>query len=93
MGKNFCKAHIYFLPTLSMSHNRYMFWIMKNAKDTDSLYRLDLAEPSNGVKHKISPELIYDDSTIGAFTIDYPGFRLLVADEKQNTIFAVSLDG
>lgn len=70
-----------------------MFWIMKNTRNNDGLYRLDLAEPSNGVRHETIPELIIDNSTIGAFTIDYSGFRLLIADEKQNTILAVSLDG
>jgi len=70
-----------------------MFWIMKNSVQNDGLYRLDLAEPSNGVRHETKPELIMDNATIGAFTIDYSGFRLLIADEKQNTIFAVSLDG
>jgi proto-oncogene tyrosine-protein kinase ROS len=71
----------------------YMFWIMKNTRNNDGLYRLDLAEPSNGVRHEILPELIIDNSTIGAFTIDYSGFRLLIADEMQNTVLDVKLDG
>lgn len=70
-----------------------MFWIMENTRNNDGLYRLDLNALSNGIRHDTAPELIIDNSTIGAFTIDYSGFRLLIADEKQNTILEVTLDG
>ncbi|XP_059481438.1 proto-oncogene tyrosine-protein kinase ROS isoform X2 [Neocloeon triangulifer] len=74
-------------------YNGYIFWIKSNAQNEDSLYRLDLAEPSNGVKHGTKPEVIIENTMIGAYTIDHTGLRLFVADEKQNTIFSVSLDG
>ncbi|XP_011687300.1 PREDICTED: proto-oncogene tyrosine-protein kinase ROS isoform X2 [Wasmannia auropunctata] len=69
-------------------YNGYLFWISKAG-----LYRLDLAAISNGVKHEVSPDLILEDSNLGAFTIDHMNFRLLVPHNKNNTVFSVSLDG
>ncbi|XP_065345977.1 proto-oncogene tyrosine-protein kinase ROS isoform X2 [Cloeon dipterum] len=74
-------------------YNGYMFWIMSNEQGDDGLYRLDLTEPSNGVRHGTKPEIIIDNAKIGAYTVDHAGLRLFVADERQNTIFSVSLDG
>lgn len=48
---------------------------------------------SNGVKHEINPTLIYDNFDTAAFTIDYIRFKLLLASEEKNTVFAVDLDG
>lgn len=54
---------------------------------------MDLRDISNGVKHEISPSLIYEDVDTAAFTIDYIRFKLLLASEQKNTVFAVDLDG
>lgn len=57
------------------------------------LYRLDLADISNGVRHEAPPELIVRDAHLGSFTVDHADFRLLVAHLRRNTVLAVSLDG
>jgi proto-oncogene tyrosine-protein kinase ROS len=70
-----------------------MFWVMEGTRGKGGLYRMDLAEVSNGVRHETRPELILDQLHLGAFTVDHANFRLLVADQGNNTVIAVSLDG
>ncbi|XP_015429752.1 PREDICTED: proto-oncogene tyrosine-protein kinase ROS [Dufourea novaeangliae] len=69
-------------------YNGYLFWVTRGG-----LYRLDLADISNGVKHEVQPYLILDDAHLGAFTVDHTNFRLLVPHHIQNTVISVSLDG
>ncbi|OAD52465.1 Proto-oncogene tyrosine-protein kinase ROS [Eufriesea mexicana] len=69
-------------------YNGYLFWVTRGG-----LYRLDLADISNGVKHVIQPYLILEDVNLGAFTVDHTNFRLLVPHHIQNTVISVSLDG
>ncbi|XP_072751260.1 proto-oncogene tyrosine-protein kinase ROS isoform X2 [Anoplolepis gracilipes] len=69
-------------------YNGYIFWVTKVG-----LYRLDLADISNGVKHEVQPYLILDDSNLGAFTVDHMNFRLLVPHHTKNTVLSVTLDG
>lgn len=73
-----------------------MFWALRGGDrggDLGGLFRLDLANISNGVRHDSQPELIVRDAHLGAFTVDHADFRLLVAHLKKNTVLAVSLDG
>ncbi|XP_026748879.2 proto-oncogene tyrosine-protein kinase ROS isoform X1 [Galleria mellonella] len=74
------------------AYNGYLFWALRGG-DRGGLYRLDLANISNGVRHESPPELIVRDAHLGAFTVDHADFRLLVAHLKRNTVLAVSLDG
>ncbi|XP_011637649.1 proto-oncogene tyrosine-protein kinase ROS isoform X2 [Pogonomyrmex barbatus] len=69
-------------------YNGYLFWVTKAG-----LFRLDLADISNGVKHEVQPYLILDDAHLGAFMVDHTNFRLLVPHHTQNTVISVSLDG
>lgn len=71
---------------------RYLFWALQGV-ERGGLYRLDLANISNGVRHDAPPELIVRDAHLGAFTVDHADFRLLVAHLRRNTVLAVSLDG
>ncbi|XP_075975168.1 receptor protein-tyrosine kinase sevenless [Anticarsia gemmatalis] len=74
------------------AYNGYLFWAQKGG-DRGGLYRLDLANISNGVRHDAPPEIIVRDAHLGAFTVDHADFRILVAHLKKNTVLAVSLDG
>ncbi|XP_032516846.2 proto-oncogene tyrosine-protein kinase ROS isoform X1 [Danaus plexippus] len=74
------------------SYNGYLFWALRGV-ERGGLYRLDLANISNGVRHNAKPELIVRDAHLGAFTVDHADFRLLVAHLRRNTVLAVSLDG
>ncbi|XP_045769581.1 proto-oncogene tyrosine-protein kinase ROS isoform X2 [Maniola jurtina] len=74
------------------AYNGYLFWALRGV-ERGGLYRLDLANISNGVRHDAPPELIVRDAHLGAFTVDHADFRLLVAHLRQNTVLAVSLDG
>ncbi|KAG7201761.1 hypothetical protein KM043_004482 [Ampulex compressa] len=69
-------------------YNGYLFWVTRG-----SLYRLDLADISNGVKHEVQPYLILEDVHLGTFTVDHTNFRLLVPYHTDNTVMSVSLDG
>lgn len=71
---------------------RYLFWALQGG-DRGGLYRLDLANISNGVRHDAPPEIIVRDPHLGAFTVDHADFRILVAHLRRNTVLAVSLDG
>ncbi|XP_049872297.1 proto-oncogene tyrosine-protein kinase ROS isoform X2 [Pectinophora gossypiella] len=79
------------------AYNGYLFWALRGVErgggSGGGLYRLDLANISNGVRHDAPPELIVRDAHLGAFTVDHADFRLLVAHLKKNTVLAVSLDG
>lgn len=83
----------HYLPT---SHTilpilRYLFWAIRD--HGAGIYRLDISDVSNGIKHDVRPVLIYQDRNLGAFTVDHTNFRLFVANERQKTINSVSLDG
>lgn len=69
-----------------------MFWVIQGPVG-GGLYRLDLADISNGVKHEVTPDLILSSPHLGAFTVDHTSFRILVPDQFKNTVVAVSLDG
>ncbi|XP_014482097.1 PREDICTED: proto-oncogene tyrosine-protein kinase ROS isoform X2 [Dinoponera quadriceps] len=69
-------------------YNGYLFWIIEG-----KLYRLDLADISNGVKHEIKPSFIYGDSSMSVFTVDHMSFRLLIPNHTLNTVMSMSLDG
>lgn len=69
-----------------------MFWAQQGG-DRGGLYRLDLANISNGVHHDAPLEIIVRDAHLGAFTVDHADFRILVAHLRRNTVLAVSLDG
>ncbi|XP_073955418.1 receptor protein-tyrosine kinase sevenless isoform X2 [Choristoneura fumiferana] len=74
------------------AYNGYLFWALRGV-ERGGLYRLDLADISNGVRHEAPPELIVRDAHLGSFTVDHADFRLLVAHLRRNTVLAVSLDG
>ncbi|XP_025159700.1 proto-oncogene tyrosine-protein kinase ROS isoform X2 [Harpegnathos saltator] len=69
-------------------YNGYLFWIIEG-----KMYRLDLADISNGVKHEVKPSFIYGDSNMNVFTVDHMNFRLLVPNHTLNTVMSMSLDG
>ncbi|XP_021913370.1 proto-oncogene tyrosine-protein kinase ROS isoform X3 [Zootermopsis nevadensis] len=73
-------------------YNGYLFWVIQGAT-IGGLYRLDLHDISNGVKHEVRPHVILEDPNLGAFTVDHKNFRLLVPNHSQNTVVSVSLDG
>ncbi|KAH9630492.1 hypothetical protein HF086_000705 [Spodoptera exigua] len=74
------------------AYNGYLFWAQQGG-DRGGLYRLDLANISNGVHPDAGPEIIVRDAHLGAFTVDHADFRILVAHLRKNTVLAVSLDG
>ncbi|XP_029040729.2 proto-oncogene tyrosine-protein kinase ROS isoform X2 [Osmia bicornis bicornis] len=69
-------------------YNGYLFWV-----NSGGLYRLDLADISNGVKHEVQPYLILEEACLKAFTVDHTNFRLLVPSHVNNTVKSLSLDG
>lgn len=73
-------------------YNGYLFWVVQGHLK-GGLYRLDISDISNGIKHDVQPEIILQDANLGAFTVDHTNFRLLVSNQRQNTINSVSLDG
>ncbi|KOB74270.1 Tyrosine-protein kinase receptor, partial [Operophtera brumata] len=74
------------------AYNGYLFYALRGL-ERGGLYRLDLANISNGVHHDAQPERIVRDAHLGAFTVDHAGFRILVAHLRRNTVLSVSLDG
>lgn len=73
-------------------YNGYLFWVM-DGNSRPGLYRLDLADISNGIKHDITPDIILEQPNLGAFTVDHTKFHLLVPDHNNNTVYSVSFDG
>ncbi|KAI4460354.1 tyrosine-protein kinase receptor [Holotrichia oblita] len=73
-------------------YNGYLFWIL-NDKGRSSLYKLDLSDISNGIKHEIDPKPIFSAENLGAFIVDHTNFLLLVSNQNNKTVNSVSLDG
>ncbi|XP_058444154.1 protein sevenless isoform X2 [Malaya genurostris] len=73
--------------------NGYLFWVISSRTPDAGLFRLDLGDISNGVKHEIKPLQLNNHHNLGAFSIDHTSFRVLVPDQDANTVLAVSLDG
>lgn len=78
--------------SLTYMFDRYLFWIL-NDKGKSSLYKLDLSDISNGIKHEIDPKPIFSAENLGAFIVDHTNFLLLVSNQNNKTVNSVSLDG
>lgn len=75
-------------------YNGYLFWLITGQTEESGLYRLDLGDISNGVKHDvITPLQILKHHDLGAFTVDYVNFKLLVPFQKKNTVMSITFDG
>uniref|UniRef100_A0A182VVI6 Tyrosine-protein kinase receptor n=1 Tax=Anopheles minimus TaxID=112268 RepID=A0A182VVI6_9DIPT len=74
-------------------YNGYLFWVVGGTGSDTGLFRLDLGDISNGVRHEIRPLQMVSGRNLGAFTLDHANFRVLLADQGNNTVLAVSLDG
>ena len=75
---------------------RYLWWVSEDLEG--GLYRFPITpdEPSSEEESQIEdlkPELILKAPDLGGLALDAPNFRVLVADRKNNTMLAVSLDG
>lgn len=70
----------------------YLFWSM-NGNLENEIFRLDLADISNGVKHEIIPFSVLKSSSLGPFTIDYVNFKLLVPLLNESRIISLDLAG
>lgn len=73
-------------------YNGFLFWVIDGTSRA-GLYRLDLADISNGIKHEVQPCIILKKPNLGAFTVDHTKFHLLVPDRSANTVYSVSFDG
>ncbi|XP_062538058.1 proto-oncogene tyrosine-protein kinase ROS isoform X3 [Armigeres subalbatus] len=73
--------------------NGYLFWVISGFGKDAGLFRLDLGDISNGVKHEISPHRLNSLHNLGAFTVNHANFRVLVSDQTNNTVLSISLDG
>jgi len=56
------------------------------------LYRLDLIDVSKTINKNVSPEVILEDSNLGAFLVNGYSFRILISDDSRSVINAISLD-
>lgn len=75
-------------------YNGFLFWVITGQSNASGLYRLDLGDISNGVKHDvIAPKQILKHHNLGAFTVDYVNFKLLVPFQTNNTVMSVTFDG
>ncbi|XP_031627487.1 proto-oncogene tyrosine-protein kinase ROS-like isoform X2 [Contarinia nasturtii] len=74
--------------------NGYLFWSFSSSSKSDGgLYRLDLSDVSNGVKHEIEPTRIFNHHDIGVFTIDYTKYNILAPIDELNTVMSMDLNG
>lgn len=69
-------------------YNGYIFWIT-----AQGLFRLDLANINNGVKHDKNPELILKRDDLYSFALDCKRFLLLVPLHNENAVISMRLDG
>lgn len=74
-------------------YNGYLFWVIPDEAVDSGLYRLDLGEISNGIKHETKPFQMIKGRNLGAFIVYHTRFRLYVPMQSENTIMSVSLNG
>lgn len=74
-------------------YNGYLFWVIPDEVVDSGLYRLDLGEISNGIKHETKPFQMIKGKNLGAFIVYHTRFRLYVPMQSDNTIVSVSLNG
>lgn len=72
---------------------RYLFWSLNVSEIDVGIFRLDLSDISNGVKHEINPTNIFNQYRVGVFNIDYVHYKLIVPIEPLNTVMAMDLNG
>ncbi|XP_076250339.1 receptor protein-tyrosine kinase sevenless isoform X2 [Rhynchophorus ferrugineus] len=72
--------------------NGYLFWCIRDST-LGGIYRLDISDISNGIKHEIKVKKIINDADLGDFVVDYKDFKVLVPNQKMNTMLAVSFEG
>uniref|UniRef100_A0A1B0DB76 Fibronectin type-III domain-containing protein n=1 Tax=Phlebotomus papatasi TaxID=29031 RepID=A0A1B0DB76_PHLPP len=73
--------------------NGYLFWVITGNTMDSGLFRLDLGDISNGVKHKVKPLHMIQGQNLAPFAVDHTRFRILVPLQDNNTVISVSLDG
>lgn len=71
-------------------YNGNLYWVITGFTPESGLYRLDLADISNGVKHK--GKHIYLPSNPGAFAIQHRQSKVIVALQANNTFVSVGYD-
>lgn len=74
-------------------YNGYLFWVIPEESVDSGLYRLDLGDISNGIKHETKPFQMIKGRNLGAFVVYNTRFRLFVPMQSENTIMSVSLNG
>lgn len=74
-------------------YNGYLFWVIPVDSVDSGLYRLDLGEISNGIKHETKCFPMMKGMNLGAFIVNHSRFRLMVPLQDKNTIMSVSLNG
>lgn len=73
--------------------NGFLYWVISGHSADSGLYRLDLSDISNGVRHHGKPVLFHLNSNPGAFVIDHRTSKVLVPLQDNNTVVSVSSDG
>ncbi|KAK7028897.1 hypothetical protein SK128_007908 [Halocaridina rubra] len=69
-------------------YNGYIWWISEG--DEGGLHRLTITKEDPPLA---KPKVVLKGSSFGGLVLDPPNFQVLVADRKNNTMLAVSLDG
>ncbi|XP_074032211.1 receptor protein-tyrosine kinase sevenless isoform X2 [Leptinotarsa decemlineata] len=72
--------------------NGYLFWTIQDY-NKGGLFRLDINDISNGIKHEVKINKILNETELGAFTFEYHNFNILISYQRLNTIMSVTLDG
>lgn len=75
-------------------YNGYLFWTVAGSDHGDGLFRMDLADASNGPQNAVKPfAMLAGNERIGPFTIDYVHFRLLVPLLDAGRVIELDLSG
>ena len=78
--------------------HRYLFWIVNEDSKRGGLYRVDLADLSNGplsVSEESGPKIqrIFHHRHMGAFKVDYSNSRVFLINPEDETVIAISFNG
>ena len=74
-------------------YNGYLYWLSISDANIASLYRVDLALIANDVIACNYANLIFQESSVNTFAVDFINYRIYVPISREASIFSITIDG
>jgi proto-oncogene tyrosine-protein kinase ROS len=74
-------------------YNGFLYWLSNSDSNSASLYRVDLANIESDVLTYNYANLIYQESSINTFTVDFLNYLIYLPISREASIFSITIDG